>query len=451
MALPIFIRLENTIDAAMSYNAGAQMQYFFFGGVQLLPNQTTPYLQTTNSADGISITDYTVQVMSTCGDILADITESFEVVDYFTDDNGNNQTIWSLTNINFDAGYRLVYLRITTGSEAYIYSNPFYLTAFNSEYTSLWHYKQKEADTMMCIGLNLYYFCQSDKQSLTNYMQVGSGQNYNYSSTVEYLEVWRSQVIDANLFRLVKQLFTCKHRYLNYAFVNLSEAFDTPRPEQSENFAETELLLSRDTGNKYDPFYVAPLPPTPEPTDKQIMLTAVASIDNNTVKYTFNVLGFTPTYLIYQYSIDGETWISATSSPNSPRNIPVPNNTVNNYYYRIWHQGENIYSIILQLPAANIVINNITSPNTSWKPGNVISYDVDFTINNFTAAAGTLIIFEFSVDNVTFGDISQTLVTSITGENVLRFTPPASFQQFVYFRIIYSTLGIFSNTRNFEL
>lgn len=451
MAFPTFIRLENTLEAAMYYRNGAQMKHFHFAGVQLLPNQEFPYVQSTNASDSINVSDFSVFVCDLCGNELADITSSFDVISSYVDDAGNTQIEWSLENIDFDAGYRLIYLKIQVGIDSYIHSSPFYLTAFNSEYTSVWHYRNSNVDTMMCIGLNVYFKQEADEQELSNYTPVAYRLPFTASTRLTNYEIWRTDIIDIAIFRKLKQIFTNKYRYVDFAFSSLKEAFETPVTEGAENYGEADILLYRDESNIYDPDAIIPTPPVP-PVEKQIILNSVTSLNNNQVSYNHTEIGFEPTYLVYEYSLDQVTWIQTTLGPESPKTVDVDGNTVNSFYYRIYHTGYDIESNVLQIPVRSIVITNMSSQQTVWKPGFVIRYKVFFNVNNFTMDIGTVLSIEYSVDGTTYGNFDVNLTTALTGTGKEAvFTPTASGQQYTKFRIRYATYALLSNVYEFEL
>ena len=101
-----FIRIEHTIEAAKFYRYSPieNPDMLYINGIQLLPNNPLPYVQRTNNPEGIEIEDFVVSVVDLCGNELADITDAFDIVTVFQDENGKPQVEWSLTNIDYDAG-----------------------------------------------------------------------------------------------------------------------------------------------------------------------------------------------------------------------------------------------------------------------------------------------------------------------------------------------------------
>ena len=113
MKQPTFIRIEDTYEKALTYKGSPQMEQdlLSFFGVQLLPNQSVPYIQRTYCNVGVEIESYIVRIKDFCGNTLEDITNSFEIVRTFNDpDTGLPQIEWQLSNIPVDTGYKLIYL-----------------------------------------------------------------------------------------------------------------------------------------------------------------------------------------------------------------------------------------------------------------------------------------------------------------------------------------------------
>jgi len=238
--------------------------------------------------------------------------------------------------------------------------------------------------------------------------------------------------------------------YLNYQRCNLYKAFEVPEPSGFENFGEMVVDLYVDKNDTYDPNYIPYVPPVP-PVDLQIILDSVTGQSGNVVTFTHHEIGFEPTYLTYQYSLDQITWSPSTNGVESPIDISSINWSGNNYYYRIIHDGTGTISNVLQIIAKSIVITNITSVDTKFNPGDRIKYKIFYNINSFTTLPDTQLTIEYSVDGVTFGSTDIPLVLPQTGSNNISFAAPATSQQFTFFRLKYSTFGVVSNIYEFEL
>lgn len=451
MRYPIFIRLENSLDAAMRYENSPQMTEYSFEGVQLLPNHPFPYIQRTYAKQGIEIEEWTVLVKDLYGNTLEDITDYFDVLRAFDDpDTGLPQVEWEIKKeFPFDFGYQNIYLEIEVGANGFVYSTPFMITDYKSEYVTRWDYRNDDEETMLSSSLRMYFRQRKSQQEISNYPSVATGKTFTYTSKLTKYERWNTDVIEINFIEKIKELFLCRYRYsmgLNDDFpvrTGLFEAFDSPDLEADENFAEAEINLLRDYNITYDPNYIPPTPPDPPVDPPTITLIKVENERKQYLTYTFTTQFFSPTYLTYQYSPDGVVWTSATSDPNSPHDVYIGNLNVTGYYFRIVHES-GVESNIVQLAVPSIVIDNITSPQSSFNSGGN-NYFIYYTLNGFTPY--TQLSFQARVNS---GQPWQPLYYSVGYQNPKAVQTPSSGTEFIQFRVLYSTLGITSEPFDFE-
>lgn len=446
MRQPVFIKLENSLEEAMTYRNSPQMEFYNFAGVHLQPQSPFPYIQRTYAEGGIELEDYIVWVCDMCGNRLYDISDYFGIVRNFDDpDTGTPQLEWSLTYVDFDAGYQLVYLEIEQGANDKKYTSPFYLTSEGIEYTARVDYRNAELNaTMLSTGLNIWFKQDEELMEQSTYDAVVTGRRTAVTTKLVEYEVWQTGIIDITFFRRIKQMFRNKYVYVDLERTVVFEPFESPRLEGKENFAEQELLLCRDNSDKYNPLYTPPIPPDPPVDAPFITLIQVNSLDLKNVSYVFTYGFFEPTYLQYQYSLDGITWTTSTGGITSPwQPVQVANNQGLNYYYRIYHEGTDTESNVVQLPPKTIVIDNITSPQSSFiQIGN--TYYISYTINGFTPTSD--LSFEASVDGVNW----QPMYYAGGYQNPKTVQTPSSGIQFTKFRIRYNPFGITSNVFNFS-
>lgn len=451
MRYPIFIRLENSLEAAMRYENSPQMTEYSFEGVQLLPNHPFPYIQRTYAPEGIEIEEWTVLVKDLCGNELADITEYFDIVSVFDDeDTGLPQVEWSLKAVPNDFTYKPIYLEIATGADAFVYSSPFYLTDYRKDWVSRWDYRNDSEETMLSTSLRFYYRQKKSQQEISNYTAVSSGQTFTATTRLAKYQRWNTDVIEAELFEGIKEIFLCREVYsmgLNESLpvrTGLFEAFDTPDLEMDENFAEQEINLIRNGNLTYDPNYIPPTPPDPPVDPPTITLVKVTTEFKGYVTYQFTVANFSPTYLSYQYSPDGVSWSAPqTGDPNSPHNLFVGNTNVSTYYFRIIHES-GVTSNVIQMEQPSIVINNITSPQTEFiQIGN--NYNIFYTVTGFNPTGN------FSFQARTGEDQPwQPLYYNSGNQNPKAVQTPSSGTEFKFFRVIYNPLGLSSEAYEFE-
>lgn len=428
------------------------MTEYSFEGVHLLPDYEYPYNQRTYAAEGIEMEDIiSVKVCNLCGTEIGDVSIYFNVLETFNDpDTGLPQIIWQLKGATFDAGYQLVYLKIRTGANVFVYSSPFLLTNKNSEYTSYWGYKNKKTDEYLYIGLITYFRQNKSQQEISNYTAVSTGETFTATSRLTKYERWNTGVIDINIIEEYKTLFLCRYLYslpTNFdglpVRTNLFEAFDTPDLEADENFAEQEILLLRNYSQTLDPNEIPIVPPPPPVDVPFINLIKVESKDLKNVLYTFTYGFFTPTSLTYQYSLDQVNWFDSTGAIISPHQVGVGNHQVLNYYYRIYHFNTGTQSNIVQLAQPAITIDNITSPQTSFiQVGN--NYNIFYTVTGFTPAS------DFAFEGSVNGSDWVGLYYSLGFQNPKTVQTPSSAEEFKFFRIKYSPSGLYSNVFNFQ-
>jgi len=451
MRQPVFIRLENTFEAAMYYENSPQMNVYSFNGIRLLPNTDNAYTQRTYAAGGIELEDFTVSLFTLCGGSETPLdTNLFSITPFQDPDDGTNQLYWSFKPDATDLGLTMVYLRFKQGND-YIYSSPFQLTADNSEYTTRFDYWDETNDTVLSTQLNFYYIQPFTALTIDEYVPLYTSDAYKsiVSSNIKYKR-YRFGIVFIDLFLQFADMMENAFVYLNYQRCNLYKAFEIPELQGFENFGEMIVDLYVDKYDTYDPNYIPYVPPAP-PVDRQIILDAVDGQSGNVVTYTHHEIGFEPSYLTYQRSLDQITWEPGqnTQGAESPKDIPGINWSGNNYYYRIAYQD--IVSNVLQIQARTIVITNMESSESTFKTGTPIRYRIYYDINNFTTLANTQMTVEYSVDGITYGNLNVPLVAPQTGSNSFTFTAPATAQQFTKFRLTYATFGITSEPYTFEL
>lgn len=454
MIKPIFISLENSLDEALNYYENSpQTTEYINEGVHLLPNNDLPYVQTTNAPDGIELElAQSVMVCDVCGNELGDITDSFTVLNNFNDPaNGLPQIVWELRNIEFDAKYQPVYLKIHTGDNVYIYSTVFYLTADEKEYTTLVYYKNRENGYMMGVGLFMYYRQPVSSLELKNYTAVSSGNMFTASATITKYLKFNTGVIDVDVAEKIRELFLCRWVYtLPETFKNelpaksnLFDTFDSIELEADENFGQMSLNIIRNKAFTYDPNAPVIIPPIPPVDPPFINLIKVVSRDNKNVFYHFEFGNFNPTYLQYQYSFDEIEWFNNTSGTESPMLIEVIDNLNAPYSYRIYYPALDVTSNIVNLQTPGIEITNITSSQSEFiQTGN--NYQIYYELLGFSAITG--LSFEASWDGTNW----QPLYYSSGNQNPKSVQTPSSGLQFKYFRIKYNPLGYVSNFYEFE-
>lgn len=398
--LATFIRLENSFEKAMSVNESPQTVFHDYSGILLTADNPYPYIQRTYASDGIEIEDYEIEFFDMCQNQLdADIEDdTFIVVRNFQDPNtGLPQVEWQLNTNGLDFGNQLIYFRLNVGINGYIYSSPFTISSTDSEYTSQWWYRQNDSDTMLSIGLNMYFRNRRSDQTISVFTGLNTGRTIMGTSSINPLERWLTGVINIDIFEEFKKLFLLRQVYSQpYTFdglpqfTRIPEALESKDPTADENFNDYEFLLSRNDKKTYDPLAGVIEPVPPPPFIPQINLTSVERVNNNVIRYNFTK-NFDTTYLNFQWSLDEITWNTSTNGSTSPIEINVPNNDINVFYYRITHPMaiSNVKSLLVK----GITLNNPIKLG-DW------SYRLAYAIENYIPT--NQLLFEQSVDGTTF-------------------------------------------------
>ena len=229
---------------------------FIFSGVQLLPNNLNKYIQVTNTPNGINLEDWTVKVISICGTELGDITDSFMVESLTNSTNGNPQFIWSLTNIQIDFGYGLVYMKITQAVGETFYSTPFKITEIESEKTCQIDYKYKRTDEIQSIGFNAWFNEDDLLQELTPYYEVSTKSWVTAMIEEGSVEYWRTEKMPKSVLMQLKSILGLPYVYINSVRASLKETPEIPRKKSQENYAEMAFTINFHPND----VYVAPSP-----------------------------------------------------------------------------------------------------------------------------------------------------------------------------------------------
>lgn len=239
-----FINLFRTTDEAFYFKNSQINTQYIFKGIQLLPNNTAKYIQVTETPNGIDLEDPTVFVVDLCKGTKTDITDYFFVDSLTNDLDGSPQLFWSLTNVPFDFGYRLIYLEINQAIGESFYSQPFLLTDIESEKVTQFHYKDSNEDVFQSIGLQTWFDEEDKKTDLTTYYEVSTRNTVSQAIKTSKLERFRTELMPKSFLIGLTYLLESPILYVNYIRCSLFEAIDLPKKTGQENFIEAEYVLS---------------------------------------------------------------------------------------------------------------------------------------------------------------------------------------------------------------
>lgn len=239
------IAIEKTFEKAMYFKNSQRNRFYTFEGVQLLPENPNKYIQVTNVLGGIHLEDWTVKVMSMCGDELGDITDSFLVEPILINsDNGDPQFIWSLKNIPIDFGPQLIYLMITQAVGDTFYSQPFKITADQSDKVCQIDYKFKRTDEIQSIGFTAWFDEPDLLQELEPYYEISTESWVTSSIEQGEVEYWRTERMPKSALIQLKRILGLPYVYINTVRASLKEAPEIPRKVSQENWGVMPFTIN---------------------------------------------------------------------------------------------------------------------------------------------------------------------------------------------------------------
>lgn len=244
MAVAPFINIFRTKQEAFFFKNSQINTQYIFKGVQLLPNNTAKYIQRTATPDGIDLEDWQVNIVDLCKGTKTDVTDYFFVDSLTNSLDGSPQLFWSLTNVPFDFGYRLVYLEINQLIGETFYSTPFMLTDIESEKTSQFHYKESKENVFQSICLQSWFLDSDKKTELTTYYEVSTRNTVSKAIQTSDIEIFRTEMMPKNILILLTYLLESPLLYINNQRYSLFEAIDIPQKTSQENFSSIDFNLS---------------------------------------------------------------------------------------------------------------------------------------------------------------------------------------------------------------
>jgi len=244
MTVTPFINIFRTKEEAFYFKNSQINTQFIFKGVQLLPNNASKYIQVTETPNGIDLEDWTVFAVDLCKGTKTEITPYFFVDSLTNSIDGSPQLFWSLTNVPFDFGYRLIYLEINQNLGETFYSSPFLLTDIESEKTTQFHYKDNKDDVYQSIGLQSWFFDEDKRTELTTYYEVSTKNTVSQAIKTNYLQKFRTELMPKSVLVLFTYLLESPILYVNYIRCSLFEAIEIPEKTAQENFNSIDFSLS---------------------------------------------------------------------------------------------------------------------------------------------------------------------------------------------------------------
>lgn len=250
MNLPV-INIYRTTEEAFYFKNSQQNNFYIFTGVHLLPNNSSSYVQKTNTPNGISLEDWVVYAVDMCSGEKTNISASFMVEELTNSTNGDPQLFWSLTNVPVDFGYNLIYLEINQIFGETFYSSPFLLTNEESDKVTQFHYKDKRTDTYQSIGFQTWFRQKTRQEELTSYYETSTRNTVTQAVKVNKLEKHKSEMMDLDNLDLLCDVLISPYLYVNKVRCSLFESIKFPELTQQENFGMIDFTLSPNYNDIY--------------------------------------------------------------------------------------------------------------------------------------------------------------------------------------------------------
>jgi hypothetical protein len=243
MTEPI-INIYRTKEEAFYFKNSQINRFYSFNGVQLLPLNTSKYVQVTNTPDGINLEDWTVNVVDLCTGVKTSITSSFNVESLTNSLNGDPQFFWSLTNVPYDFGMNLIYLEIKQSLGETFYSTPFLLTNEEKEKTTKFTYKIKRTDTYQSIGFQTWFRQNTKQTELTTYYEASTKQTVTQAVKTNKIAKYVSEIMDIDQIIALTDVLENPYLYIDGTRASLFEAVEVPEVTNQENFGSIKFNVS---------------------------------------------------------------------------------------------------------------------------------------------------------------------------------------------------------------
>lgn len=351
MAEVNFIELHNNLNDALGMEQSPEISFYTQSGVVVLPNTNLPVIQKTNRSYPIVISDWTASIHDFCTDeVLIDVTDNFLTEAIITDDKGIDQTKWSLTNVPFDYGERLVYLSVTQTLGETFYSTPFFITAKEIGKIARIDYNYKGNSDWLSIYFLMWRYDNLKKSEVTTYYEVSTQKTVSVVFKNQKYQKWITDVIGRQNILKLSDVFESKSVYINCIRAFVFEAIDISENETQSDLNRYNIKLSFKEDDTFDPLNI--------PVDQQVLPNIIlSSVSTNSfiALYEFILENFTPTSLVFEYSNDQTNWTKTTLGVTSPQSVNF--NKVGTWFFRISHPlaVSNIVEVVVD---SSLVANN---------------------------------------------------------------------------------------------
>ena len=252
------INLYTTKSQALYFRDSQINNFYEFGGIQLLPNNT--YTQKSigiELGNNYSVEAYSVDDNSYLGIVaITNIEEEINGNEYYAnstaiyvnstailvDTNATSELYWSL-NSSLDFGNELLYLKFTYNSNVY-YTNPFYITALGEDNVTKFTYKDLKSNQYQSIGLKTWFRQKSKQTELTTYYESSTGRTVNQAIKTKSLEMYESEFMSMEDLIMTAEILESPYLYIGSTRYYLFETVKIPELTQQENFGKIKFTLA---------------------------------------------------------------------------------------------------------------------------------------------------------------------------------------------------------------
>lgn len=253
-----FIRLRETLEDACNMQEPPLASENYTGQVHLLPYDTEPYLQITNSPTPVIIEDFSAFLVDSVTGQEYDITANVFVFP-FIDINGVAQVAFELIAIPYDFGGNPCYLRFDSGQS--YYSNLFLCTVLYSNQTTRFDYWNTDvywgtdyftSNMRQSIRLNTYFDNFVSQDELPTYFRITTNQTINQRAKVSDFYKYIFPQLNAWTAKRLKRILYGNYLYVNEIRSYAVKGFEMPEREVDSNVGIAEFVISQDEGDIYD-------------------------------------------------------------------------------------------------------------------------------------------------------------------------------------------------------
>ena len=247
-----FLRLRDNLTDALNLSESPAVKLQYIGQVQLLPTET--YLQITNSPTSINISSYEVHIVDTCGNVLQDVSD-YVFIDSFTDTNGINQIKWEFIN-QFEYYTKPICLRFTETSNGNTwFTNAFLSTAYESQYTIRFDYKNNgyhygtqynRANNYQSVRIRAYYNNSINESERSEYHEITTDRTVPNRNIRKIKQRYILQDFDDWTVLRLENMLSCNEIYVNNVRTYSTTPIEFVEREMDSNISEQEMILNND-------------------------------------------------------------------------------------------------------------------------------------------------------------------------------------------------------------